>query len=188
MKSACHVFMVVGFAALLQGTSFATLSGTATQQGSSAKSADTASDRPRAQHAAPDDGGKHQAGGKRSDEQSGDGGAPLKHHPPSQASLPKANRPNQAPNHREHSTSGNAMNLHEPGSDKSGGAAKAGFIQNEIGNSALPVRSPSVISPTVPPLDNVRHRAPNPAVIGGLANPKTKDTGTINGTRMNRKP
>jgi hypothetical protein len=80
------------------------------------------------------------------------------------------------------------MNLHQPGSNKSGGAAKAGLIRNETVNMALPVRTPSVVRPTVRSFNNVRHRGPNPAVVAGSVNSDSRNTGAINGTRMNRKP
>jgi hypothetical protein len=188
MKSACLVFMVVGFAALLQGTSFAALSGTASQQGSSASSTDTASDRPRTEHAAPGDVGKHKASEKPSDEERDRRRVSDNNHPRSQASLPKTNRPKQIPNRQEHSASGNAMNLHQPGSDKSRGVAQGGSIENETVKSARPAWPPSVVRPTTPSLNNMHHRGANPAVIGGLANAKTGNTGAINGTAMNRRP
>jgi hypothetical protein len=34
----------------------------------------------------------------------------------------------------------------------------------------------------------VRHRNPNPAVVGASPNSRSSNTGAINGTRMNRKP
>ena len=80
------------------------------------------------------------------------------------------------------------MNLHQPGSVKPTGAAKGGLIPNETVNNALPVRMSSVVRPTVPSLNNVRHRSPNPAVVGGSPNLHSSNTGAINGTRMNRKP
>ena len=88
------------------------------------------------------------------------------------------------------------MNLHQPGSDKSGAAAKGGLIQNETVNNALPVRPPGAVRPTAaslnPSFNNVRHRGPNSAVVsgsaGGSANLNSRNTGAINGTRMNRKP
>jgi len=107
-------------------------------------------------------------------------------HPPSRASLTKANRPKQLPNSRQLSLPGNA--LHQPGPDKSGGAAKSGLIPNETVNIALAVRTPSVVRPTVPPPNNVHHRSPNPAVVAGSVNSDSRNTGAINGTRMNRKP
>jgi hypothetical protein len=80
------------------------------------------------------------------------------------------------------------MNLHQPGSDKSGGAAKSGFIRNQTVNNALAVRTPSVARPTVPLLNNVRHRSANPAVVGGSANSHSSNTGAINGSRMIHRP
>ena len=118
-----------------------------------------------------------------------------KNHPRSRASLTAANRPKQLPNSRKRSIPGNAMNLHQPGSDKSGGAAKGGLIQNETVSNALPVRPPSIVRlrhNAQPSLNNVRHRGPNPAVVGGSAggsaNLDSSNTGAINGTRMHRKP
>ncbi len=98
----------------------------------------------------------------------------------------KANRPRQLPNSQQGSLPGNA--LHQPGSDKFGGVAKTGFIRNETINNALAVRTPSVVRPTVLSPNNVRHRGPNPAVVGGSPNLHSSNTGSINGTRMNRKP
>ena len=121
-----------------------------------------------------------------SDEQREPGRASGPNHPPSHASLTKANRPRQLPNSRQRSMPGNA--LHQPGSDKFGGAAKGALIPNEAVNNALAVRTPSVVRPTVPLLNNVRHRNPNPAVVGASPTSRSSNTGAINGTRMNRKP
>jgi hypothetical protein len=100
--------------------------------------------------------------------------------------LIKANRPKQLPNGRQRSLSGNA--LHQPGSDKSGGAARGGLIPNETVHSALPVRTSSIVRPTALSLNNVRHRGPNAAVVGGSPNSHSRSAAEINGTRMNRKP
>ena len=183
MKTVCLIF-TIGCAVLMCVASYAASVDPAPQQ--SSESSMKAGSGDRANNATPADGGTH--GGKPSDEKRDRRRVPGKDYPPSQASLPKANRPNQIPNRQEHSTTANAMNLHKPGSDKSSGAVKGGLIQNEKGNHVLPVRSPSIVRPSVSPLDNVRHRGPNPAVIGGSANSITRNTGAINGTRMNRKP
>ena len=100
---------------------------------------------------------------------------------------PKVNRPKQVLNSRKGSLAGNAMNLHQPDSNKSSGAAKSGFIRNETVNNALGVRPPNVVRPTAPSFNNVRHRGPNPAVVGGSLNSRGSNTGTINGTRMNHR-
>ena len=123
---------------------------------------------------------------KASHEQRDHGRASDMNHPPSRTSLTKANRPQQLPNSRQRSRPGNA--LHQPGPDKSAGAAKGGLIRNEAVNIALAVRTPSVVRPTVPALNNVRHRSPNPAVVAGSVNSDSRNTGAINGTRMNRRP
>ena len=122
------------------------------------------------------------------DERGDHGRASNMSHPPHRASLTKANRPKQLPNSRQRSLPGNLMNLHQPGSNKSGGAAKGGLFQSEPVNNALAVRTPSVVRPTVPPPNNVHHRSPNPAVVAGSVNSDSRNTGAINGTRMNRKP
>jgi len=165
--------------------------GPASQQTSRESSANTASDHPgdpAQRDAAPPRDERHQTEGKASHEQRDHSRASDTNHPPSRASLTKVNRPKQLPNSRQRSLPGNAMNLHPPGSDKSAGAAKGGLIQNETVNNVLPVRTPSVVRPTVPALNNVRHRGPNPAVVGGSPISHSSNTGAINGTRMNRKP
>jgi hypothetical protein len=162
--------------------------GPASQQTSPANSASDHPRDPDALHrdaASPRDG-RHQTGGKASDEQRNHGRASDPNHPPSRAPLIKVNRPKQLPNSRQRSLPGNA--LHQPGSNKSGGAAKGGLIQNETVNNALAVRTPSVVRPTVLSPNNVRHRSPNPAVVSGSPNSHSSNTGSINGTRMSRKP
>ncbi len=102
--------------------------------------------------------------------------------------LTRVDRPRKFPNNRERSTSGNAVNLHRPAFYKPAGAAKGGFIQNETVKGTVPVRSPSVVRPTAATLSNVRHHGPNPATVGGLGNSATSNNGSINGTRMRRRP
>ena len=107
-------------------------------------------------------------------------------HPPRRASLTKVNRPKQLPRSRQRYLPGNA--LHQPASNKPGGAAKGGLIPNETVNNALAARTPSAVRPAVPWLNNVRHRSANPAVVVGSPGSHGSNTGAINGTRMNRKP
>jgi hypothetical protein len=176
--------MLVGCAVLMSGTSYAAPSDPAPQQSSEGSTKAVRGDHVTDTTWA--DGRTH--GGKPSDEQRGNRDASDKNHPRSSTSLTKANRPNQLPTRREYSTSGSTMNLHGTGSDKSSDVAKGGLVQNETVNNALRVRPPSVARPAAPSLNNVRHRGPNPAVVGGSANSITRNTGALNGTHMSRKP
>ena len=185
MKATCLLFLAITYAALPE-TAYATPSNPASQQTSSQRAANTASDHPRdAERTAPVDGGKRQKVGNPSDEQR-DHRVSGKNRPRSPATITK-DRPKQVPNNQERSTSGNAVNLHRPGSTQYDRLAKGGLTQQETGNRAMPVRPPSVSRSTAPSPNNVRHRGANPAVIGGSAI-SDRNTGAINGTRVHRKP
>jgi hypothetical protein len=203
MKTTCLLFLTMSWAALTQGTGYAIPSSPASRQTAPESSANTASDHPhdpaRRDAASPRDG-RHQPGGK-ADEQPDLRRASDKNQRPSRVSLTgltKANRPNQLSNSRQRSLAGNA--LHQPGSDKSGTADKGGLIQNEMVHNASPIRTSSVVRPTVASFNNARpgarswlwsagrHRGPNQAVVGGSANSDSRNSGAIKGTRMNRKP
>jgi hypothetical protein len=178
MKFICLLFLSLivrmSWAALMPGTSYAAPS----QQTSAESSANTAS------------------AGNPSNEQRDPRHASDKNHPRRRARLTAANLPKQLPNSRKRSIPGNAVNLHQPDSGKSGAAAKGALIQNETASNAMLVRPPGTVRPTAaslnPSLNNVRHRGPNVAVIGGSAggsaNLNSSNTGAINGTRMHRKP
>jgi hypothetical protein len=139
-----------------------------------------------AEHGAPAGDGRQETGAKASDEQRNHGRASSPNHPPSRTSLTKVNRPMPIPKSRQPPMPGNA--LHPPGSNISAGAAKGGLIPSQTVNSASPIRTTSVVRPTGPVLNSARHRGPNPAVVGGSPNLRSSNAGTINGTRMNRKP
>lgn len=163
MKIACLIFMMIGSATLAPRIAYAVEPDQGAQQAASDGAANMGRSRD-TEHAASGDG--------KASERLSDGGRNGRHgsdknRPRGPASLTKANRLNQPHNNRERSTSANAVNLHAVSSNRS---------------------SPNVVRPAVPSLNNVRHRAPNPPVIGGAANSERNNTGAINGTRMNRKP
>jgi hypothetical protein len=199
MKATCLLFLVMSRVLLIQGTSYAAPSQqTSAERSANEKSAKPASDRPHDDlsqgpgRVAPADSGNRQNGGISSHEPRDHHQASSKNHPRSRRSQTAANRTKQLPISRQRSLPGNAMNLHPPGPDKSGGAAKGGFIKNEKVNSGLTARPTSVARSTVAslnPLPNhVRHRGPNPAVVGGSANSASSNTGVLNGARMHRRP
>jgi hypothetical protein len=115
-----------------------------------------------------------------------------KSHPRSRVGVTAANRPKQPPTGQKLPLPRNAASLRLPALARSGGAAKGGLVQSEAVNSAQHARSTSAVRPATaslnPSLNNIRHRGPNPAVVGGSANFKSSNTGAINGTRMHRKP
>lgn len=167
------LIVTMSWAALIPGTSYAVSS----QQTSADSSAPTP------------------VAGNPSKEQRYPRRASDKNRPRNRASLSAATHRKQLPKSPTRSTPRNATSLHRHGAGKSGAAAKGGLIQNETGRNALHVRSTSVIRPTAATLNpslnlspnNVRHRGPNSAVVGGSANLHS-NTGAINGTRMKRKP
>ncbi len=188
MKATCFLFLMIGCAGLTPGTSCAAQSSSASQQPPSESSANTISDHPRdAVHGAPVQDGKNQKDGTPSDEQRDHRHASDKDHRRSHTSLARSNGPKQVPNKGQHSTSGTAMNLHQPGSDKSGASARGALIQHGTVNVSAPIR-PASIWPRVPLPNNARHRGANPAVIGGSASSNGRNAGAIDGAHINRRP
>jgi hypothetical protein len=96
----------------------------------------------------------------------------------------KVSRPKQSPTSRRRSQVGNATKFHQPGSDKSVGTVKSGFIGTPTVSCA---RTPSAARSAVPSFNNTRHRTPNPAVVSGSTNSHSNNTAAINGTRINRR-
>ena len=133
-------------------------------------------------------GRRYQAARKAPHEQRGTARVSGRNHPPSRASLTKANRPKQLPNSRLRSIPGQAVNLRQAGSAKSGDPAKDGLAQAVAVTGAPRPRPVSAVRSAVPSLSTVRHRGPNPAVVGGFAPLRRANTGAIDGTCMNRKP
>jgi hypothetical protein len=134
------------------------------------------------------DSAERPTGGNASGERRSHGRTLEAIHPPRRTTLPKASLPRQLPNSRQRSITGNGRNLRPPGLNTSSGTRNGGLMPNQNVPRALPIRMSSAARPTVPSFNNVRHRAPNPAVVGGAPNIHSSNTGAINGTRMNRKP
>jgi hypothetical protein len=186
MKVVCLLFLTMSWAGLMLGTGYAAPS-QQTPAGSPANEGfrNAASDRLHDDHlhATPADDGKRQKEASPSEQQAPRRAA-AKNRPRSGANLTVANRPKQLPISRKRSKPLNATNPYPADLDKSGDAAKR---QNRTANNALPVRSTTVVRPTVASLNNVRHHGPNPAVVGGSSS-NTGNTGALNGTRMHRRP
>jgi len=69
-----------------------------------------------------------------------------------------------------------------------GVVTKKGSIQSKPGSSTPVVQRQTLFPSSSLSLNNVRHRGPNPAAIGGGGTSKPGETGAIDGSRMSRKP
>ena len=117
-----------------------------------------------------------------------------RYHPRSRASPIAAKHPKPLPNSRKAPVSGQAMNLLRPGPSGSRIALPArlpGVGRNALSTPGM-VRSntvrPNIAGPNIVRPDTVRHRSPNPAVIGGSVPVARRNTGGIDGTRIYRRP
>jgi hypothetical protein len=177
------LFLTISLVALTLCTNF----GTQAQQTSPDSLQNTVGAEPHyPDHASRADRGKPQEDGKASVEGRNHSRRSGKNHPGSGAS-PKAS-PQRVSKERHGSPSGKAIGHHQPGSDKRGDVAKSGLNHGTAGHSSQHVRRADVIRPTVPSLENQRHRGANPAIIGASAKPAGKNTGAISGTSVHRRP
>ena len=185
MKAAGLALAMMGCAVLIHGTSYAFSPSPAPQGQSSENSAkrftgDHATDAASADQAkgrmdrTPLDERDHRHDSDRSQARS-------------HINVTKANRPAQPRDSQQHFTSGNGTDNRQLVPGRSSGVIRGRLIQSARINNDLPARPPTVGGPTATTLSSVRHRSPNPATINGSVNPKTGDTGAINGTRMRRR-
>jgi hypothetical protein len=138
------------------------------------------------EHASRADRGNPQEDRKPSVEGRNRSRRPGKNHPSSAAS-PKTS-PKRVSNVRHGSPPGNARSHHQLSSENRGDVAKSGLNHGGTSHSPQHVRRAEVIRPTVPSLNNVRHRGANPAIVEGSAKPPGKNTGAIGGTSVHRRP
>jgi len=176
MKTTRLVLTTIVSVALVQGRAFAAPRAASSQQASAASSSTTASSNPGSSgEAAPVEDAKQHTNPASPDPQHEWHGSSDEKHRSGDASQTMAHRPWQLANNKNTSRFGNR---YQP-------AARGGTIQNK---EARYVPVPGVVSAGGPTLSNVRHRSPNPAIVGGSRNTIANSTGAINGTRMNHKP
>jgi len=176
------VLVIAGWVALTPGMGYA-----ATQPSSSGNPAKTTSNQREARPVVPAGNRNRQTHGRVSAGTPGHH-APQKNHTPSHPSPTEATRPKHPSRSGEHSKSRNAIALHQPGPNRPGPVTRNGLIHNQTGNHTLPVRSPGVVGSSELTSNNVRHRGPNPAVIGGPASSIARNTAALNGTHMGHRP
>lgn len=97
-------------------------------------------------------------------------------------------QPQRLPNNSERFVPPHAMNHHPEVSGKSDNSRTGTYIQNKTVHNAPTVRPVGVIQPALPVRSTVRYRAAGPVVIGGHVISGGRNIGTIDGTRMIRRP
>jgi hypothetical protein len=182
VKSGQLFLMMLGCISLLPGAVHARLHGTASQQQKVVQSA--ASQVRNQGEARTPDGEKRRKDESLAGQKTEHSHAAIKNRLPI-LSTKTRERSKQLPNTQKQFPSKGAFNSQQPFSDKSGGSAKTGIIQQQTAKSAASRRTPTA---RVPSLGNVRHRGANPAVIGGSAHANSRNTSAISGTTVHRRP
>jgi hypothetical protein len=186
MRAIGSVLVTAGCAVWLAGAVYSAPSFAAPQQASSSDAVDSVRNHSReAEHVTPTERGTHT--GIPSDEQPNHRKISTNKLPSSKPSVSKSNRPSEPSNRGERTVRDNSENSHRPASDKSAGAAQNGLARNETVNHAPSIRASSAARPAVPSLSNVRHRGPNPPIVGGVGNSNSTNTAALDGAHMNRK-
>jgi len=101
--------------------------------------------------------------------------------------LAEANPHKQLPKRPAHRPPARVMNLRR-GSSGPSPAARSPVIENPIAGRSRPVRLPVAARTPTPLLSSVRHHSPNSAVISGSTNLSTRNTGSIDGRQVHRRP
>lgn len=182
--TARYLLLALGSIALLHGVSYAVPSDPVGQQSPVERSSNSANgDQREASHPGSAPGpSRHASPAVRPSPARG--AAARNAHSP--AAITPANGRQQLPT-EAHSTPASPMNPPRQPSTRSNSTARESFVQNERIRRALPVQPAAVILAGAASPDQVRHRGPNPAVIGGKMNRTTGTTGAINGTGASSK-
>jgi len=190
MKTTGLVFVMIGFAVLMEGpASAAARTTTSDDHASAASSSNTASNSSgNVGQGAPVTDEKQRTNAKSADALPKRRDVSAKIRTRGRSSPTQTNRPQQLSSNVSGSVLGNAVNHYQPGSSNPAALTSGRSVQNSGVRHAFSVRPASVARLSTPSLNNVRHRSPNPAIVGGLANARAKNDGAINGTWMHRKP
>jgi len=188
MRGGCVLMVSIGYAVLAHATAYGGPSDFVPQPSASRSSASTVSGHlGNNAHRRASIGKKQQTNKGIVDKQQRQRNPPEKRQPRG-ASPGRANRSEQLPNGRELALGGSSTGLRQSQRSRTIPAANGAPMQHESAGNAWPVRTPSVVSHAAITPNNLRHRDPNPAVIGGLANAKTGNIGGVNGTLVSRRP
>ena len=190
MKRQCLSFALIGWAALMSGTSCPASSGPlAVQQVSSTSAAKPTSATPHnSQHVARPTDRKSQNYTRLHAEQRSLRGS-VRDHAVGHGSPAGTARTVHTPNGDVRSNAETRVGTDQTVPVQLAGAEKGGLSQMQAANEALGIRARgAAIRPSAPSLVSVRHRGANPPAIGGAANSLRTNSSRISGTGMHRKP
>jgi len=189
MKAARLACLIIGCAVLMRGPAYAAPDTMTSQQASAASSSNAASHGPgEVGQAAPVTLEKQPAKGNSSDAPPMRRDVSREGRPRGRSNPTKTERFPQVSNNASRSMLGTTGNHEQPGSSALGRTAMGGPIRNQGVRHAFSVQPASGARFNTPTLNNVRHRSPNPAIVGGSGNITRKNDGALDGTRMPRKP
>ena len=183
MRTAILVFAMMSCSAFARGADPAASSGQASQQPPRAAGVGDHSHDPTQATG----NGRGRADRKSSDGHRGGTRISSKSRPTSGISPSRSSHPEPRSITGVRSAPENAFHL-QPGAAQSDRAATGGLIHNETAGRVAAIRPPIGTHPAAPSLSEVRHRGPNPAIVGGSSDSKMRTAGSINGTRINRRP
>jgi hypothetical protein len=181
MKAIRLLLLTIVDAALLSGGLYAVPTNPAADQAASESAPKAVS----AQSNRPSGTSGPQSDARASGEQQGPRRS-AKNRPRSKALATKPTRPRPIAGQRALPEAGNPANVRSSVPSQPA-VVNHGSIQNEAIYRALPVRPSGMIRPAAPSAGNVRHRDPNPPVIGGAASSNSRSAAVIDGTRTKLK-
>jgi hypothetical protein len=102
--------------------------------------------------------------------------------------LSKANHPLPLPKNQTHRAAPSSTQARSSGAIQSSNTAARALSDNHATSNLRSVQLHTAPRAAAHSPGDVRHHSPNPAILGGSANPSVANTGALNGTRMSRKP
>jgi hypothetical protein len=120
----------------------------------------------------------------RTSSQSADHGRPTKKNKPHGSAIaPKPSHSQPLPKNQKRSTPQKLTGT-QPAAPRASGMP----ITNKTASNARFALSPTTSRASIPTSNNIRHRGPNPATLGGSTSVRAANAGTLSGNRIGRKP
>ena len=114
--------------------------------------------------------------------------AAKKNHARGSSTVAKPNHPQPRPKNEKHLAPGKLADARRSVAGRSAALPSGTATANKTASKARSAQLPTTSRTSAPTLSIVRHRNPNPAIVGGSKSSTAVSTGAINGTRMSRKP